>query len=187
MRNFQKLGDVNVQSLLHEIQRQPELWNENKLRTEHPETAHAQADDIWLRFNDISKFNETKNPSDIIDQHESINYPSYFKLPSAKQLIVNLMSAVGGERLGRVLITRLSPGKRITPHIDSGDHAEYYDRYHITLQSLPGANFRCGNEQVNMKQGEVWWFDNSIEHEVINNSIDDRLTMIVDIRTTHEC
>jgi hypothetical protein len=34
-----------------------------------------------------------------------------------------------------------------------------------------------------MAPGEVWWFDNSKMHEVINNSADDRLTMIVDIRS----
>lgn len=183
MRNFQKIGDVEVMGLLHQVERHAELWNENKLRTNHPETAHAQADDIWLRFNDLTKFNETHNPSDIIDQHESINYPAYFTLNAARPIIHNLMRAVEGERLGRVLITRLAPGKCITPHIDSGDHAEYYERYHVTLQSLPGANFRCGSEQVNMKQGELWWFQNQIEHSVTNNSADDRITMIVDIRT----
>ena len=88
-----------------------------------------------------------------------------------------------GVRLGRVIITRLPPGKTITPHVDSGSHAEYYDRYHVTLQNNPGSIFRCGNEHVFMATGDIWWLDNSIEHEVINNSVDDRITMIVDIRS----
>lgn len=183
MRNFQKIGDVDVQALLHQVQRKPELWNENKLRTTHPNTPHAEVEDIWLRFNDLKTFNETQNPADVIDQHESVNYPAYFSLTPAKPIIMNLMRAVEGERLGRIIITRLSPGKRITPHVDSGDHAAYYDRYHVTLQNFPGSNFKCGNEQVYMKQGEVWWFNNSIEHSVENNSVDDRITMIVDIKT----
>jgi hypothetical protein len=33
-----------------------------------------------------------------------------------------------------------------------------------------------------MKTGDIWWFDNSQEHEVLNNSADDRLALIVDIR-----
>jgi hypothetical protein len=33
-----------------------------------------------------------------------------------------------------------------------------------------------------MAQGEVWWFDNSQEHEVMNDSKDERLHLIVDIR-----
>jgi hypothetical protein len=34
-----------------------------------------------------------------------------------------------------------------------------------------------------MPQGSVWWFQNAIEHEVVNNSPGDRIHMIVDIRT----
>jgi hypothetical protein len=33
-----------------------------------------------------------------------------------------------------------------------------------------------------MRTGEVWWFNNAIEHEVVNNSADDRIHLIVDIR-----
>jgi len=35
-----------------------------------------------------------------------------------------------------------------------------------------------------MRQGEIWWFDNSVEHEVMNNGADDRVLLIVDIRTS---
>jgi uncharacterized cupin superfamily protein len=51
------------------------------------------------------------------------------------------------------------------------------------LKSGPGCNFRCGDEEVFMRPGDVWWFQNAIEHEVTNNSGDDRLHLIVDIRT----
>jgi hypothetical protein len=33
-----------------------------------------------------------------------------------------------------------------------------------------------------MAPGEIWWFDNSVEHEVINNSAGDRIHLIVDVR-----
>jgi aspartyl/asparaginyl beta-hydroxylase (cupin superfamily) len=35
-----------------------------------------------------------------------------------------------------------------------------------------------------MAAGEVWWFDNTVEHEVVNNSADDRIVLICDIRST---
>lgn len=186
MRNFQKLGSsVEVLDLLHAIQRQPELWNANTVRTNHPNTAHAQVDDILLRFNDLEKAEKSADKMNyILDQHESINFPALLKLPLARPIIYNLLRFVEGERLGRVIITRLGPGKRILPHVDGGEHASYYDRYHVTLQNQPGSIFRAGEETVYMAQGDVWWFDNSQEHEVINNSTDDRITMIIDIRTT---
>lgn len=160
------------------IVRQPELWNQNTLRTQHKGTAHCEASDIWLRFNDIKE----ATASEIMDGHESIDYPAFDSLPQARPLIFDLMRIVEGKRLGRVLITKLIPGAKILPHVDSGDHAAYYNRYHIILQNGPGSVFRCGDEVVCMKTGDVYWFDNSVEHEVINNSADDRLTMIVDVK-----
>lgn len=182
MRNFQLLArESNVVPLLNAIMRQPELWNQNTLRTTHQQSPHTSVDDIWLRFNELP---EAGQEASVVDEHESINYPAMFALPQARPLIFGLMSMVEGERLGRVLITRLAPGKRIAPHVDGGSHAAYYDRYHVVLQSAPGCLFRCGDETIHMQTGECWWFDNSVEHEVINNSADDRIHLIVDVRTT---
>ena len=58
----------------------------------------------------------------------------------------------------------------------------YYKRYQVALQSLPGVVFRAGDEQVQFRTGDVWWFDNGKEHEVFNGSADDRLALIVDIK-----
>jgi len=33
-----------------------------------------------------------------------------------------------------------------------------------------------------MRPGELWWFENAIEHEVTNNSANDRIHMIIDLR-----
>jgi hypothetical protein len=185
MKNFLRIAEgADVMPLLAELIRQPELWNQNTLRTTHELTPHKQVSDIWLRFNDTSLFEKTGEQASIVDEHESINYPALANLPAARQLIFGLMARVSGERLGRCLITKLRPGGHIAPHVDGGEHASYYERYHIVLQAMPGSMFRAGDETVQMRPGEVWWFDNSAEHEVINNGADDRIHMIVDIRAT---
>lgn len=168
--------------LLSALARSPELWNQNLLRTTHQSSPHTQVDDIWLRFNDLKTYEETADPAHVMDQHESINYPAFYALPQARALIFALMARVEGERLGRCIITKLKPGAVIDPHVDSGDHAAYFERYHIVLQSLPGSVFHAGGETVQMRVGEVWWFDNSSMHSVINNSADDRIHLIVDIK-----
>lgn len=185
MRNFLKIAEgVDVMPLLAALHRQPELWNQNLLRTSHPNTPHKQVEDIWLRFNDLKAYEQTEDAAHVMDQHESINYPAFFALPQARSLIFALMARVEGERLGRCIITKLKPGCVIDPHVDSGDHAEYFERYHIVLQSLPGSVFNAGDESVQMRVGEVWWFNNQAEHSVINNSADDRLHLIIDIRAS---
>lgn len=183
MKNFQLMGTgVNVAPLLNAVLRNKPLWNANTLRTRYEQSAHHEVEDIWLRFDA-----ETENPdlARLLDGLESVNYPAWAALPDAQDIALNLMRQVRGERLGRVLVTSLAPGKSITAHVDNGKHAAYYERYHVVLQGLPGSIFRCGEEVVQMLTGEVWWFDNAVEHEVINNSAEERVHLIVDIRTCH--
>jgi hypothetical protein len=185
MRHFLKIAQgVDTTPLLLALYRQPGLWNLHRLRTTHPGTPHTDVDDIWLRFQDLTVFQQTGEPASVIDQHESIWYPAAAALPEARPLIFGLMARVEGERLGRVLITSLAPGRRIAPHVDGGAHAAYFERFHCLLQCPPEALFRAGEEIVSMAPGEVWWFDNSQEHEVWNDGDTDRLTLIVDIRCT---
>jgi hypothetical protein len=180
VRNFLKIADsADVLPLLLALQRQPALWDRDTLRTTHPESPHTEVADIWLRFNELPA---EGNEAAILDEHESVWYPAIDALPQARPLIFGLMARVEGERLGRCLITRLAPGRSIAPHEDGGSHAAYYERFHIALQSTPGTLFRCGGETVHMPPGSVWWFNNSVEHEVVNNGSDDRIHLIVDIR-----
>jgi hypothetical protein len=179
MKYFQKIAEgVDVLPLLHAATRQPELWDANTIRTKHPGTAHAQVSDILLRFNEIPS-----DPAAIVNDQEAVPFPAWDALPQARKIVFDLMARVEGVRLGRVMITKLGPGKMITPHVDGGAPATYYDRYQIALNSMPGAIFKIGDEQVGFRTGEVWWIDNTAEHSVINNSPDDRVVMIVDIRT----
>jgi hypothetical protein len=183
LKYFQPIGSFDPIPLLSQVQRQPSLWDTHRLRTTHANSPHMAVSDIWVRFNDISEYERTGNVSTIMDQHESIWYPAADKLPAIRPLVSWLMSRIDGIRLGRIIITKLAPGKKIDRHADSGDHAAYYERYHFVLQGLPGSIFNCGDETVQMPTGSVFWFQNQIEHEVINNSADDRVHMIVDIKT----
>lgn len=180
MRHFLRLSSgVNVVPLLHCLQNYPELWNENSLRTLYPNSPHADADDIWLRFNDRKDWEQ--DPARVMNDLENVFYPAWGKLTPARPIVFDLLRLTEGVRLGRVMITRLAPGKRITPHADGGLYAEYYRRYHVILQSQLGTNIRSGDETLSPRAGDVYWFDNLAEHEVINNGADDRIVMIVDI------
>ena len=177
MRNFQLLHQgLDIVPAMNQLIRSGN-WNQNTLRTTHEDSPHQQVDDIWLRFNEVD------DESKVVNDDESINYPSMWLLTEARKMVFWLFGRVEGERLGRCLITRLCPGEKIALHADMGSPAEYYERYHIVLQGLAGSVFKCGDESVQMRTGEVWWFDNIQEHEVINNSADDRIHLIVDIRT----
>lgn len=177
MKNFYRLfSEIDTRQQMMEIFAQPDLWNQFDIRTSHEQSPHSSVDDILMRFNDLS------NIEDIVDDKECFNYPAMHLLPRCADIIFMLMSAVRGERLGRCIVAKLPPGGKIDPHVDEGAPAEYYDRYHVVLHSSPGCVFRAGNEKIVMKTGDIWWFNNRLEHEVINNSADDRICLIVDIK-----
>lgn len=175
MRNFLLLGQQNVMPLLHQLTLHPELWNQNRVRTSHEQSPHSQCDDILLRFQ--------AEGSQIIDDPECVWYPAYDVLTEASELIFALCRMVKAEQIGRIIISRLPPGKTIPAHEDGGAVATYYTRYQMPLQSFPGCIFECDGEKVQMQGGEVWWFNNKKIHSVTNNSSNDRLSMIVDLKT----
>ena len=188
MQNFQRIsGGIDIMPLLLAIKRRPDLWEEDTYLRDYPQGPFAQIESIMLRFpvkSGCETEEELQKHLSTYDQHENVDYPAYKLLPEARPLVMNLMSYVGGERLGRVMINKIAPGGVIYPHADTPVHAEYYSRFHIVLQSQPGVVFRAGEEQAYMATGEVWWFDNKQEHTVVNNSADDRIHMVIDIRTS---
>lgn len=177
MKHFLQVATMDPIPSLTVLLDNPDLWNENPLRTKHPGTAHAEVDDIWMLFNRIPA-----NPAEIVDDTQVFPYRAWQLLASLRLNALDLMRRVEGIALGRMIVTRLAPGKRIYPHVDQGAPAEFYRRYQIVLQSRPGCNFRIGDETVHMPGGTVWWINNRVEHEVTNNSADDRIACIVDIR-----
>lgn len=193
MRNFQRLATgVNVTPLMLAIARRPELWTEDTYLRHYPQGPFGEVESIMLRFPErvifkgksaekkLALYKENKLPG--FDQHESIDYPAYKVLPEARSLVMNVFAAVAGERLGRVMINKVAPGGRIFPHADTPAHANYYRRFHVVLQSAPGVVFRCEDERPYWETGSVFWFNNKLEHEVINNSAEDRIHMVIDAR-----
>lgn len=186
MRNFLLIGKgTDTIPLLAAIARKPGLWTEDTYLRDYPQGPFGEIDSIMLRFPPKSVKETEAEVADHLskfDQHECLWQPAADQLPEARALIMNLMAYVGGTRLGRVMINRIKPGGRIFPHADTPVHAEYWSRHHICLQASPGVVFRCEDEQVFMAPGETWYFDNALEHEVVNNSNTDRISMVVDVR-----
>ena len=175
VKHFLRIAEfVDTLPVLHSLVLNNDLWDENDLRTTHPETVHAETSDIWVFFNEIT--------DDVINDIQTIPYRAWDVLLPLRPVIFDLMRRLGGTQLGRVLITRLKPGGKIVPHTDVGAPVNFYNRYMIALQNLPGSVFIIEDEEVTFKPGEVWWINNGAEHSVVNNSADDRIVCIVDIR-----
>jgi hypothetical protein len=182
MRNFMLLaGGIDVLPLALALQIQPELWNQHNERKEFDGTSHAGTSDIWVRYNDPK--NLAYGYEKFTQEHDSVWHPAYYKLPQLRPIVFSLMARCEAVRLGGVLITRIPPGGHILPHADKGWHPEYYNvKLYVPIQTNPQCINRVGDEHVVMRTGDCWYFNNLVEHEVINNGNDDRMTLIICLR-----
>lgn len=195
MKHFQRITQADVMPLLMAIKRRPDLWKEDTFLRDYPQGPFGEIESIMLRFpekrvmeqeEEVAAYKAGKH---MYDQHENVDYPAYKLLHEARPLVMGLMAQVQGERLGRVMINKIMPGGQIFPHADSPEHCSYYTRFHIVLWGQPGAVLMCGDddnghEQMEMRTGDVFWFNNALMHSVINNSSEERISMVIDIRTS---
>jgi len=122
----------DVSSLVQQLAGHPEAWNAHTQRTEAYETPHKAVDDIWVRYNAWSNFKGDRVAFNSV--HTSVWYPVISKIPAAWSLARRVMRKVDGSRLGGVLITRIPPGGEVKPHIDTGWHAGYYEKFAIQIK-----------------------------------------------------
>ena len=196
MRNFLRIAqNMEVMPLLMEITRNQDWWHADDYLRSYPQGPFQQVDSIILRFpprtvHETEEAVKAHLQDPRYDPHECVDQPIYSQIPVARMLVMRVFSYVGGTRLGRVMINRIKPGGRIFKHADTLEHALYWQRHHVVLKSSPGVVFEAGDESVYMASGDVWWFNNGKpdkdgnrpEHQVINNSADDRIHLILDCK-----
>jgi hypothetical protein len=172
---------LDVSEIKVELDANPDLWNKYGFRKTAPNTPHTQMTDIWIRSNKL----ENVGPH-FCDEHYPIWYEAGKRLPATKKFIMDLMAWVGGENLGGVLITRIPPGFKIDKHIDDTWHAKFFDKFYLQIQGHPDQAFVSDDHDYRPNTGDVYWFNNTREHWVENNSNIDRITLIVCIKIDHD-
>lgn len=76
----------------------------------------------------------------------------------------------------------LKPGAHIPPHTGVTNTRAII---HLPLVIPPGCEFRVGGETRTWKEGEAFAFDDTIEHEAVNRSGENRLVLIFDVWNPH--
>lgn len=114
------------------------------------------------------------------DVHESRWTTGSVKFPVARAFLEDVAAQLDAD-LSRAKIVCLPAGRRVYPHIDRGEYYRFRGRYHFVLKSSTGSWLKAGDEEVRMKEGELWWFDNDQMHEAFNDGDEDRIHIIFDL------
>jgi hypothetical protein len=170
----------DVKQITYELETHPEIWNEIPYRTCFPNSPHREVDDVWVRYNALENYKGDGTAFN--GPHESVWYPVIEKIPAARNLAFSLFKQLDGMQLGAVLVTRVPAGKRVYPHVDPGWHARYYDKWVIQVKGDAKQAFCFYGEALSANAGDCYWFDNAYEHWVINQSDQERISLIVCVR-----
>jgi len=170
---------LHIKPLLSAITSYPELWTQITARQYTVGSAHQDTETIFLRWAKLQTIEA------VFKEIEAVDYPALNKLYPARALIAEAMRLTHSKELGRVIITKLKPNGFIDPHIDEGDYADHYERFHIPLQSEGDNSFFVEHEPghaevLNMKPGNLVWFNHKKRHWVMNASQTDRIHLIID-------
>jgi hypothetical protein len=170
----------DIGPLCEQLDAHPEIWNQHRERTEQYGTPHDGVSDIWVRYNAWANY--TGDWAAFNGPHVSEWYPEIRHIPAAWSLSRRVQRLVGASELGGVLITRIPPSGEVKPHVDGGWHAAHYRKFAVQVRSAPGQAFCFDDAQLAASPGEVYGFDNSRRHWVVNPTEHERMTLIVCVR-----
>jgi hypothetical protein len=176
---LEKIADgIDVAPLLAQLDHHPELWNVHPERRMGP---HVDVSDVWVRYFDKAVLT---GPEGFRGKHPFTFYPAWFLLPELRPLVTKAIRIDRAQSLGGVLITRIPSGGQVGWHHDRGSwHAEHFDRkLYLPLRSNSRCVNRVGRESCVMHAGQLWYFDNQIDHAVENNGDTERITLIICLR-----
>lgn len=171
----------DVAPLIRQLEANPQLWNEYKLRTDRYNTPHTAVSDIWVRFNAWENYSGDAFAF-TMEPHASEWYPCIAKIPAAWSLARKVMRLVGGKELGGVLITRIPPHGEVKPHIDSGWHASVHSKFIVQIKGNQHQGFVVDGHELRANPGDVYAFDNSLSHHVFNDSDEERISLIICVK-----
>lgn len=177
---------VDVVKINSFIDANPQLWNKYKQRTESSMSPHREVDDIWVRYNDIKNY-DPQSPLAFHDKHESTWYieDELFKSQISKicRAICDKYESSHTE-FGGILITRIPASKQVYRHCDKGSwHAEYYrDKYLVPLKANENQSFNFDGQSVITPVGDIFSFNNLVDHWVLNDSDEPRVSLIICMR-----
>ncbi|MBL8549913.1 MAG: aspartyl/asparaginyl beta-hydroxylase domain-containing protein [Hyphomonadaceae bacterium] len=100
------------------------------------------------------------------------------RCPQTTEILASLPMADQPGFAPTAMFSVLQPKTRIPPHTGSSNTRVIV---HLPLILPPDCHYRVGNDHRDWKMGEAWVFDDTIEHEAVNDSDEVRVLLIFDV------
>lgn len=176
--NYKFIGNYDVSNLIKILnQKSDGDWNYWTVKqTKFP--AHSQTKTIPLMVDEqYGYFGDKKGiKSKFYEEFET-------ELFNIKNILKN---KYGDGDVLAIEIANLPIQSKIGEHTDKGISLIKNPRIHLVLQTNKKAIFKVGDEDKNMKIGEMWEINNTKPHSVANIGKFDRIHMILDYKIVNK-
>jgi GNAT superfamily N-acetyltransferase len=179
MKHFSHIGTFENQDVVRMALADLEnahLWDQITLRQQFIGSDHKDTETVYLRGPrewTAEAYMGLDNAMDYVGNLDA--------MPALEALVGAALDAVAPvSEVGYVMAVKLKAGGVVTPHIDEGQYAEHFTRFHLVLTTNDGCLFRVGDEEVHMPVGSIWQFDHRARHTFVNNGKTDRIHVIFD-------
>jgi quercetin dioxygenase-like cupin family protein len=166
---------IDVAPLLHAVENRYDLFAMTVARQSFENSPHADTMTVFVR----GPLGWTRDWY----QHDigAMDYPAAQILAEPlREVVAPVIRRLQIAQLGRVMIVELPPGGRIARHVDQGEYARHYQRWHLVLSGGPRATLTCDGNVVQCLPGRLFWFNHHLPHEAANDEAHARLAVIID-------
>lgn len=167
---FVSLGEYDIGPLKSRLAAEPESAWKKSVAVQRGNWPHRDARHISLA-NDLDG-----------RHHRATIFPKYADYEDlVKPLLRQIAARLNrGKKVLRIQFAWLGAGSTIAPHRDTSVTLIYSHRVHVPIETNDQVVFECGDESVNMREGEIWTFDNTLRHAVYNRGESPRIHLIAD-------
>jgi len=167
---FVPLGTYDVQPLKDQLLAEPDAAWTRSVAKQKGNWPHRDARHLSLA-------------NDLDGRHfRATIFPKYTEYQALiTPLLREIASHLGRRRkVLRVQFAWLGGGSTIAPHRDTSITLLYSHRVHLPIVTNDFVTFECGKDSINMREGEIWTFDNTLRHAVYNRGDSPRIHLIAD-------
>jgi hypothetical protein len=173
---YKSIAKYNITSLKTAISNEaPTNWQiydfRQKLHATHTNTQTIPL--LWLS----NYWEPSKTTPITIHRFTEFNHYAYY----IKELHKNIQQQYPNTTIVKAMLAKLQPFSKIDAHIDQGNALQLVNRCHLVIKTNPQIKFVINGITHYFKEGEFVEINNTLTHEVINDSPYERIHLIVDL------
>lgn len=175
MKPFKFINSINIDTIANKFSLYNDWHNPYSMMRQASYFVHQDTDTIPLMWSLESLKN---SPA-----HEQAPKTEYWEKYFDQSFFDELFNIINSYKKGypvRILFALLRPAGWIGPHTDSGESLRINSRIHLPIITNEQVFFSVGGETIYMKPGEIFEINNQLEHEVANDSSEDRIHLVID-------